>query len=80
MELPIHSLPTLFDQLGLGSTELAIEKFIDEHRPLHCNTELHKMDFWNSSQSTFLKQAIDDDANWALIVDQLDALLRFPHN
>jgi len=78
MELPIHSLTTLFDQLGLDSTDRAIQIFIDDHRPLPGSIELHETGFWNASQASFLKQAKDDDANWALIVDQLDVLLRYP--
>ena len=80
METLIHSLTSLFDQLGLDSTDQAIETFIEDHRPLQGNIELHKADFWNASQASFLKQEIDDDADWAEIVDQLDALLRYPRS
>ncbi|MCZ6471549.1 MAG: DUF2789 domain-containing protein [Gammaproteobacteria bacterium] len=80
MESPIHSLTSLFDQLGLDSTDQAIETFIDDHRPLAGNIELHQADFWNVSQASFLKEEIDEDADWAEIVDQLDALLRYPHS
>ena len=72
MESPIHSLASLFDQLGLDSTDQAIETFIDEHRPLQGNIELHQADFWSASQASFLKQEKDEDADWAEIVDQLD--------
>jgi len=30
------------------------------------------------SQASFLKQIKDEDADWAEIADQLDALLRYP--
>jgi hypothetical protein len=80
MESPIHSLASLFDQLGLDSTDRAIETFIDEHRPLQGNIELHQADFWSASQASFLKQEKDEDADWAEIVDQLDAQLRYPHS
>ena len=80
METPIHSLTSLFDQLGLDSTDQAIETFIDDHRPLPGNIELHRADFWSASQASFLKEEIDEDADWAEIVDQLDALLRYPHS
>ena len=78
MESPIHSLNSLFDQLGLDSTDQAIEIFIDDHRPLQANIELHETGFWSTSQASFLKQAKDNDADWAEIVDQLDVLLRYP--
>lgn len=76
METPIHSIVSLFDQLGLDSTDEAIEDFINRNRPLPGNVELYKADFWKSSQASFLKQMIDEDADWAEIVDQLDAMLR----
>ncbi len=76
METPIHSIVSLFDQLGLDSTDEAIEDFIKRNSPLPGNIELYKADFWNSSQASFLKQVIDEDADWAEIVDQLDAMLR----
>ena len=80
MEAPIHSMTSLFDQLGLDSTDQAIETFIDDHRPLQGNIELHEADFWSASQASFLKQEKDEDADLAEIVDQLDALLRYPHS
>ena len=76
MEPLIHSLVSLFDQLGLDSTDEAIEDFINRNNPLPGNVELHKADFWSSSQASFLKQVKDEDADWAEIVDQLDAMLR----
>ncbi len=80
MESPIHSLTSLFDQLGIDSTDQAIENFIDGHRPLQGNIELHEADFWSAAQASFLKQEKDEDADWAEIVDQLDAQLRYPHS
>ena len=80
MESPIHSLASLFDQLGLDSSDQAIENFIDDHRPLEGRIELHNADFWSVSQASFLKQEIDEDADWAEVVDQLDAQLRYPHS
>ncbi|MCS5557882.1 MAG: DUF2789 domain-containing protein [Oceanospirillaceae bacterium] len=76
MEPPIHLLSALFEQLGLEGTEIAIKDFIDSHGPLAGNIELHKADFWSSSQASFLQQVKNEDADWAGIVDQFDALLR----
>lgn len=76
MEMPIHSITSLFDQLGLDSDDKAIEDFINCHKPLPGGVELHKADFWSESQASFLKQVIDEDADWAEIVDQLDVMLR----
>ena len=76
MEPLTHSIVSLFDQLGLDSSDEAIEGFINKHNALPRNIKLHDADFWNSSQASFLKQAKDEDADWAVIVDQLDAMLR----
>lgn len=76
MEMQIHPLSALFDQLGLDSSETGIKQFIKENAPLKGDAKLHEADFWNSAQSVFLKQAKDEDADWAEIVDQLDVMLR----
>ncbi len=76
METPIHSIVTLFDQLGLDSSEQGIDNFIEKNGPLLDTKELHKAGFWNTSQASFLKQALDEDADWVEIVNQLDVMLR----
>ena len=76
METPIHSIASLFEQLGLDASEQAINAFISKHSPLPANVELCNADIWNASQATFLKQMKEDDADWAEIVDQLDTMLR----
>ena len=76
MEAPIHSLVSLFDQLGLDSTEQAINEFIEKNGPLSDDIELHMAGFWNASQACFLKQELDKDADWVEIVNQLDVMLR----
>jgi hypothetical protein len=76
METPIHSIVSLFDQLGLGSTDKEIEDFINRNKSLAGSVELYEADFWNTAQASFLKQMKDEDADWAEIVDQLDVMLR----
>ncbi len=76
MESQMHSMQALFDQLGLDSSEQAIEQFIAANRPIPAEVELHKAPFWNSAQAAFLQQTIAEDADWAEIVDHLDAQLR----
>lgn len=76
MEMQNHPLSSLFDQLGLDSSEPEIDRFIKKNAPLKGDAELHEADFWNTAQSNFLKQAKAEDADWAEIVDQLDAMLR----
>lgn len=76
IEPPIHPLSSLFKQLGLDNNDEAIEAFVAAHRPVAAGTELHEADFWNSAQAEFLRQEKAEDADWAEVVDQLDAMLR----
>lgn len=79
MESPIHDLASLFKQLGLESSEKAIEAFVGEN-PVPSRLPLHQADFWNTAQASFLKQAIEEDADWAAIVDKLNTLMRNNHH
>lgn len=79
MEQPIHNLASLFKQLGLAYTNEAIEGFINRNRPLPSNLLLHEAEFWSASQASFLKEAIEEDADWAEVVDELNVLLCRPH-
>lgn len=76
MEMPTHTIVSLFNQLGLESTDEAMDAFINRNSPLPGNIMLHKADFWNTSQASCLKEMKDEDADWAEIVDQLDTMLR----
>jgi hypothetical protein len=76
MELENHSLKSLFEQLGLEGSEEAIEKFIKNNSPLPSTVELHEAKFWTKSQSSFLLQSKKEDAEWAIVVDQLNEMLR----
>jgi len=76
MEPPIHSLNSLFEQLGLENTEEFIEDFINLHKPIDKNMLLYKAEFWSASQASFLQQAIEEDADWSEVVDYLDSMLR----
>lgn len=76
MEAPMHSIASLFGQLGLDSTSAEIDAFINTNGPLPASVELYKADFWNTSQASFLKQMKDEDADWVGVVDRLDVMLR----
>ncbi|WP_077338533.1 DUF2789 domain-containing protein [Pseudocolwellia agarivorans] len=76
MEKHNHSLNNLFAQLGLASTDKDIETFVKQHKPIESDVVLHQANIWTASQASFLQQSKDDDADWAEIVDQLDAMLR----
>ncbi|GBG12612.1 uncharacterized protein NMK_0143 [Novimethylophilus kurashikiensis] len=77
MEAPMHSMNSLFDQLGLPSEALAIEEFIEEHAPLDSGTALPEAGFWTASQSAFLREKLMEDADWAEVIDELNAELHF---
>jgi len=79
MEPPIHNLSSLFKQLGLDNSNEAIDEFINKKQPVPGNLALHEAKFWSASQASFLKEAIEEDADWAEIVDELNVLLRGPH-
>ena len=71
-----HNLTSLFDQLGLPSTEEDIESFIHAHRPLDATIPLSKAPFWTSGQAQFLGEQIKNDADWAVVIDKFDTSLR----
>ncbi len=76
MEPAIHSINALFGQLGLPDSDAAVDRFIASHRPLPRELALAEASFWTPAQTAFLREAIAEDADWAEIVDQLDARLR----
>lgn len=75
MEAPIHNISNLFAQLGLSSDQTAIENFIKTHSPLATSILLSDASFWTSAQASFLREEILNDADWAEVIDQLNARL-----
>ncbi|MDM0073644.1 DUF2789 domain-containing protein [Variovorax sp. J2P1-59] len=71
-----HTIADLFAQLGLGNTSAEIDQFVAQHRPLSNSLQLADAPFWNDGQAQFLREEISEDADWAEVVDQLNALLR----
>lgn len=76
MDTSYHSINTLFAQLGLANSQEDIAKFVEQHKGLDASTPLSEASFWNQSQVNFLHEAIAEDADWAEVVDTLDAMLR----
>jgi Protein of unknown function (DUF2789) len=76
MDTSIHTMQTLFFQLGLARDEEQIRTFIEKHRPLPRNIPLPEANFWNAAQASFLSEAIENDSDWCALVDELDSLLR----
>lgn len=75
MEQSQHSMSKLFAQLGEADDRGSIERFISTNRPLDGSVLLHEAGFWNLAQASFLREAINDDADWAAIADALNAAL-----
>lgn len=42
---------------------------------IHATTH-HQASFWTQAQASFLREAIEEDADWVELVDQLDVMLR----
>jgi hypothetical protein len=76
METPVHTLPALFKQLGLPDDAVSIDQFIASHSPLKPDLHLADAFFWSEGQRQMLREEILEDADWAVVVDQLDVLLR----
>ena len=76
MESPLHSLPALFKQLGLPDDPVSIEQFVASHSPLKPDLKLAEAFFWSDAQKAFLREEILEDADWAVVVDELNLMLR----
>lgn len=75
MEQSYHPMSELFTQLGLPASSDDIEKFIKSHR-LKADEPFVEAKIWNDSQKNFLSQALEQDSDWAEVVDQLNVRLR----
>lgn len=75
MQLSTHTMPQLFEQLGLAGDEESIQRFVVEHRPLPEGTKLADAPFWSAGQKQFLREQFIQDADWAEVVDQLNMML-----
>ncbi len=74
MDQSFHPMSELFTQLGLPANGEEIEKFIKTNR-LKTNQSFVDADIWNTAQKAFLEQALEQDSDWAEIVDQLSVRL-----
>ncbi|HEY8118129.1 MAG TPA: DUF2789 domain-containing protein [Methylophilaceae bacterium] len=75
MENQMHSLSNLFAQLGLPNEPAAIKGFIKTHSPLQPGVVLCDAPFWTAAQAAFLRDEMLNDADWAEVIDELNALL-----
>lgn len=71
----MHTMNDLFSQLGLASDAASIDAFVATHRPLGHDVALYRAPFWTPAQRDFLKEEIIEDADWAGVIDELNARL-----
>jgi hypothetical protein len=74
MDTSAHTMTCLFDQLGLDSSDAAIQSFVAAHQ-LPAETKITEATFWSDGQRQFLKESYKNDADWIPIVDDLNAQL-----
>ncbi|MBO9830419.1 DUF2789 domain-containing protein [Xanthomonas sp. A2111] len=75
MESVIHPFADLFAQLGLPNSEPEIRQFIAQHGPLPDGMRLEEAPFWTPAQAQLLREERLEDADWAIVVDQLNIAL-----
>jgi len=75
MDTTKTDLTHLFKQLGLSNQSDDINHFIIAHQ-LPAETRLTEAPFWTSAQKAFLLEALNEDAQWSEVIDQLDVMLR----
>jgi hypothetical protein len=80
MNTSSHRFTELFAQLGLASDAPSIAFFLTTHAPLAAAVPLAEAQFWSTAQATFLQEQLQADADWAEVVDQLNAALRAPRS
>ena len=75
MDTSSHTMAALFAQLGLPNSEIAMDNFMqNNHLPME--VFLENAAFCSAGQAQFIREAISQDADWAEVVDHLDAQLR----
>ena len=70
------TLKDLFGQLGLPNNQQEMDTFVEEHKGLEQKIRIEDAPFWTVSQAYFLRTSLQEDAEWAELIDQLSALLR----
>ena len=71
---PSYSINDLFAQLGLDSSDAAIDAFI-ENNQLSKDEDLTKSKIWDEKQRMFLQEEWKKDAVWVEIIDELNVRL-----
>ncbi|KAF0807166.1 hypothetical protein A6D6_01165 [Alcanivorax xiamenensis] len=67
-------MTNLFLQLGLDASPEGIERFIAGHF-LPAEMNILEAPFWSDPQRQLLRELLNNDAEWAVVVDQLNESL-----
>ena len=71
---PEYSMSELFAQLGLDSSDEAIDHFI-ENNQLATEETLTEASIWNDNPRMFLQEEWEKDAAWVEVIDELNVRL-----
>ncbi len=71
---PEYNMSELFAQLGLDSSDEAIDRFI-ENNQLAKEEKLTEASIWNDNQRMFLQEEWEKDAAWVEVIDELNVRL-----
>lgn len=74
MDTTESRMTTLFEQLGLDASNDAIAAFILAHQ-LPANVKVTEASYWSPAQRQFLGEQLKEDADWAIVVDELNEAL-----
>jgi len=73
-----RTLEELFEQLGLSSQKIHMERYIERHQ-LKPGSVLAEAIYWAPDQKAFLIEAKEEDSEWSEVADQLaNMLIRKP--
>ena len=75
MDRSLHSINTLFAQLGLPNQDHEVDQFIRTHTLFSQGIPLDEASFWTPSQASFIKESLDFDSDWSEAVDELNTRL-----
>ena len=75
MEHPVHPFSELFAQLGLANGHEDIRQFLATHAPFPDDMRLEEAPFWTPSQAQLLREERVDDADWIVVIDQLNVAM-----
>ncbi|MBP2280104.1 hypothetical protein RCH20_000456 [Psychrobacter sp. PL15] len=71
---PDYSINDLFAQLGLDSSDAAIDAFVEKNQ-LAKEEKLIESDIWKDNQRMFLQEEWTKDAAWVEVIDDLNVRL-----